>query len=203
MWKIKLKHLFTSVLLIAFTFSSSVAQEIFKLDENNSKLVITGTSSIHDWEMVVKDFRCEASMVIKDQSVIQITDIDFSCKVADMTSNNKIMDGKAHKALGSSKHPEIKFRFEKGDMMNLLDTPSKMKGNLLLAGIQKPVEVVFSIIAENQNLLKVEGRIPLKMSDFGIEPPTAMMGTLKTGDVVQIIYELTLHKKTGNELTKR
>lgn len=113
------------------------------------------------------------------------------------------MDGKAHKALNSSRHPEIRFRFEKGDMMNLLDTPSKIKGNLLLAGTQKRVEVVFSIIAENQNQLKVEGRIPLKMSDFGIEPPTAMMGTLKTGDVVQITYELTLHKKTGNELTKR
>ena len=41
---------------------------------------------------------------------------------------------------------------------------------------------------------QVKGEVPLKMSDFGIDPPTAMMGTLKTGNEVVIKYNLEFEK---------
>ena len=34
------------------------------------------------------------------------------------------------------------------------------------------------------------GSIKIVMSDYGIEPPVAMFGTLKTGDEVTIDFEL-------------
>ncbi len=32
----------------------------------------------------------------------------------------------------------------------------------------------------------------LKMSDFGVEPPNAMLGTLKTDDEISISFKITL-----------
>jgi polyisoprenoid-binding protein YceI len=104
------------------------------------------------------------------------------------------MDGKTHKALNSSKYPEIKFQFTKGNTVNVSGQKSNLKGDLIIAGQKKEVDMIFSIVGENQNQITVKGEVPLKMSDFGIEPPTAMMGTLKTGDEVLIKYELTLQK---------
>jgi hypothetical protein len=40
--------------------------------------------------------------------------------------------------------------------------------------------------------IAVRGSVPLFMSDFGIEPPTAMLGMLKTADQVTVKFELAL-----------
>ena len=34
--------------------------------------------------------------------------------------------------------------------------------------------------------------IPLKMTDYGITPPTALLGTIKAGDVVKVTFALTV-----------
>jgi hypothetical protein len=32
------------------------------------------------------------------------------------------------------------------------------------------------------------GQLPIRMSDYGIKPPTAMMGTIKTGNDVKVTF---------------
>jgi hypothetical protein len=34
--------------------------------------------------------------------------------------------------------------------------------------------------------------VPIKMTDFGIKPPTAIFGTLRTGDEVKVNFALTV-----------
>ena len=34
--------------------------------------------------------------------------------------------------------------------------------------------------------------VPIKMTDFGIKPPTAIFGRLKTGDDVKVNFELSI-----------
>jgi hypothetical protein len=40
------------------------------------------------------------------------------------------------------------------------------------------------------------------MSDYGVETPSAMLGSLKTGDKVSIKYEMTFKEKSGMLTTK-
>lgn len=194
MKKLNFKYLILSVLSIVVMYATARAQETFKINAPASKLLVSGTSSIHDWEMKASGFSCEASIQMDENSVASITAVNFSCPVEGIKSDNKIMDGKTHKALNSAKYPEIKFQFAKGNTVNVSGQKSNLKGDLIIAGQKKEVDMIFSIVGENQNEIMVKGEVPLKMSDFGIEPPTAMMGTLKTGDEVLIKYELTLQK---------
>lgn len=41
----------------------------------------------------------------------------------------------------------------------------------------------------------VKGVVPVKMTDFGITPPTAIFGRLRTGDDVKVNFELTVGSK--------
>ena len=36
------------------------------------------------------------------------------------------------------------------------------------------------------------GSKKLKMTDYGIKPPTALLGTMTTGDEVEIVFQVTL-----------
>jgi hypothetical protein len=43
-------------------------------------------------------------------------------------------------------------------------------------------------------VVNVKGIVPLKMTDFGVDPPTAMLGALKTGDDIKINYDFQFVK---------
>ena len=43
--------------------------------------------------------------------------------------------------------------------------------------------------------MKAKGVVPIKMTDYGIKPPTAIFGRLKTGDEVKVNFELTVGAK--------
>jgi polyisoprenoid-binding protein YceI len=44
------------------------------------------------------------------------------------------------------------------------------------------------------NSMTVSGDYTLKMTDYGIQPPKAMWGTIKTGDEVTIKFEIVLYQ---------
>jgi polyisoprenoid-binding protein YceI len=187
-----------SLFAILLASNLSVAQVSYQENESNSKLMVTGTSSIHDWEMAVEDYDCLVSASANENQEISIESIKFSCLAESIKAHNKIMDNKAHKALDSDNHPKISFSAG-GTVSATANSVTKTKGKLQIAGKEKEVELEFTLAEAQADQFKVSGKIPVKMSDFGIDPPTAMMGTLKTGDEVVIHFDIVLQNMpTGN-----
>ena len=63
-------------------------------------------------------------------------------------------------------------------------------GRLTLAGQTRTVTATLQGSARPDGKLRFTGQLPVTMSDYGIKPPTAMMGTLKTGDAVVVHLDL-------------
>ena len=62
---------------------------------------------------------------------------------------------------------------------------------LRIAGVEREV----ALDAEDQRrdaALVVTGSLPLLMTDYGIKPPTAMLGMLKTDPKVTVSFETVL-----------
>ncbi|MGC9354959.1 MAG: YceI family protein [Mariniphaga sp.] len=189
----KLNFLLISALTIAL-MANARAQEYFKLQSDNSKLVIEGTSSIHDWEMEADDFRAETLLKIDENSISEISKIEFKTPVSGLKSGKGIMDNKAHDALKKKKYPEIKFGLNNSSKVNISGSNATLTGLLTIAGKSKEVNLTADLEVENQEKFLVSGSVPVKMSDFGIEPPTAMMGAMKTGDEVVVKFNLEFQK---------
>ena len=112
------------------------------------------------------------------------------------------MDKKAHDALKEKKSPEIKFALNKNNNVRISGTSANFTGLLTVAGKTKEVSLSAQFDIENPQKFLVSGSVPIKMSDFGIDPPTAMMGTIKTHDEVVVQFNLEFQKSsqeyTGN-----
>ncbi len=200
MKKQTLNYLVISILVMLFQNYSSNAQTIFHQDDASSKLRISGTSSLHDWDMNVEKFDCSVAIKSDGEDKISVQSVDFKCQVNDLKSHNKIMDKKTHGAFDPDHHPEIKFVTENNAQV-VNDTLSTIKGELFISGVKKEINLNFSKVSKNEDQFIVKGNIPLKMSDFGIDPPTAMMGTLKTGDDIVIHYEVLFRNAQLGSLT--
>jgi polyisoprenoid-binding protein YceI len=115
---------------------------------------------------------------------------DITIKAATLTSPKEGLDKNMHKALKTAEFPDITFkmsRLEPGAAAGTL----KAIGLLKVAGVEK--EVAFAVkTAVTTSTLTVIGEVPLLMTDYGITPPKAMLGMLKTDPKITVTFELTL-----------
>lgn len=175
-----MKYLFIIAVLSGFFGLGQI-----KLNTEKSTLKITGTSSLHDWEMSVNEFD-----VIGVITEAQVQNLKATIKAKSMESGKSIMDDKAYDAVKAYDFPEIIFSAK---TLQISGNTISGKGNLSIGGESRPIDLNAKIVKEGSEM-QLQGKVPLKMSDFKITPPTAMFGTLKTGDDIVIHYDILLTK---------
>lgn len=199
MFKYRTIWVFT-LLLAASTIN--LKSQSFELSRENASIVISGTSTLHDWKMSVRIFKCNANFTLKGSRLNGIDNVTFSCNATDLKSENSLMDKKAYSALKSREFPEIKFN----TISEIEISPDNdkfrdsIRGNLSIAGKSMPVSIPFIGTLSNINgigIIEVSGETELNMSDFNISPPVLMLGTLKTGDKITISFSLQFQQKAG------
>lgn len=186
-----------SLLVIAFAFLAinAQAQDYYKLQSDNSKLIVEGTSTVHDWQVEATEFDAETRLSINEHAVSHIADVKFTTPSESLESGKRIMDNKIQEALQTKKHPEIKFELNNTKVVN--GDKATIAGLLTIAGKTKEVDVSVDFDPKKPERFGVKGEVPLKMSEFNIEPPTAMMGTIKTGDDVVVKFDLEFERESG------
>lgn len=185
------------VLMSLFLFQDVVAQSALKLDNNSSILTITGTSNVHNWEMTATGI--DASILVENLngSLSNISSVDFSVPSKNIKSHNNIMDKKTWEAIKADRYKTIEFNLS--DVVNFNINGTIISGNamglLTIAGKSNQVSVPFNGKVNGNNEMLIEGKKEIKLIEFDVEPPTAMMGTLKTGDSVNILFSLNFTPK--------
>ena len=184
-----IKVVFLTVLVLAIQLHA-VHGQIFSV--KTYKLNVKGTSSIHDWESSVADLDAKGSFILISSSLSDIRDVVVKIPVkAIKSTKGKMMDNKTWEAFNYEKNPTITFTLT-DKKINTANNSLVASGTLTMAGVTKPVELHLIYKISPGGELQISGTHRLLMSDFKMEPPTAMMGTIKVGDEVVINLEMTL-----------
>jgi hypothetical protein len=167
----------------------------------SAKVTVSGTSNVLDWSATTSAARTANVKVTRDLpggdffwvGVIQpgaVESFDVIVPVAELSSDRDNFTADMHRALKADQFPDIVF-----SLVQIEKRPGGVKaiGVLRVAGVEKEVTLPLVTTTRNGNLL-VLGSVELLMTDFGIEPPTAMMGMLKTDPKVTIAFETVLAK---------
>jgi len=168
------------------------AQESFRLDHRNSEITVKGTSSVHDWEMKATAMSAKIEVKSNGSGLDEIVNVSFSMPTEKLTSDNNIMNKKSWDALKSNKHDNIMFDLTSvsGFNSNGSTFSGTAFGTLTIAGKTKAVSIPFSGNTGNNNALVVSGEEKINMKDYNVSPPTAMLGTLKTGEEVTVDFNM-------------
>lgn len=187
---------FWIVLAILPFFALTGNAQTAKLSLKESSIIVKGTSSLHDWrcktEQMSGDISYSANaLTLKDISATNLELIVKSMRSIKENGNyyESGMDKNMYKALNADKNPKIIFVLT--DINNLKASAGKAdfvaKGNLTIAGSQKPIS--FPVNATlTANGIAFKGSITFKMTTFGVTPPKALLGTIKTGDEITIVF---------------
>jgi polyisoprenoid-binding protein YceI len=155
-------------------------------------VTINGTSNFHDWDENVGTVSGDASINWNGDKSFGLSALSIKMDVHSIKSTEgSAMNNNTYKALKADNNPSITFILTAPITVkaNAPENNFSAKGNLTVAGVTKPVEMQVKLSMQTKDKLVFEGSQKIKMTDYGVKPPTALFGTLKTGDDITINFK--------------
>lgn len=188
-----IKQLSIPILLVLLTFSSFTGSIIeaqsLKLNAKNFSMTIFGTTNVHNFQSKVT--QASGELVLNSSNHVQSLEVQIPVK--SIKSNEKIMDNKTYEAFNATKNPTIFFKMLETNSLQVTgdDINVTISGNLTIAGVTK--KVILKSIGKiiKAGVYEFKGSFALKMTDFSMKPPTAMLGIMKVGDAIILKYDVT------------
>jgi polyisoprenoid-binding protein YceI len=195
-----LKNILLITLVIPCICATVLINNTYTLSKDYT-VTINGTSNLHNWNETVGIVSGEGAVNNNTDGTFDLTALTIKMEVHSIKSDmGSVMNNNTYKALKADNNPEITFTLidplatiKSGTMANTLSA----KGNLTIAGVTKPVTMQVKIIMEAPGKMAFEGTQTIQMTDYGINPPTALFGTLKTGNTITISFK-TNFTQTNN-----
>jgi polyisoprenoid-binding protein YceI len=168
---------------------------------DSARITVSGTSNIHAYTASTATVRVTRSQVASALAgpdfwteLVKpgaIEAFEVVIPAATLTSPKEGLDKNMHKALKVQEYADITFRLRRFETANKPDGCARAIGMLRIAGVEK--EIAIDVTTKRQgSTLSVQGSIDMLMTDYGIKPPTAMLGMLKTDPKVTVTFDTVL-----------
>jgi hypothetical protein len=194
----------TAAILALLVPSGATAQDASApLVLSSAKVSLAGTSNIHEFTASTTDVRVTrlalANGIAGPGLLAAIVNpgaveaFEIAVRTAKLSSPKEGIDKNMHKALKATEFPDITFK-----LLRLEAKPAaalKAIGMLKIAGVEREVAFDLKTTASTSALL-ITGTVPLLMTDYGITPPKAMLGMLKTDPKITVTFEVVLMTPT-------
>ena len=167
----------------------------------SGRVTLAGTSNVHAYTASTTTVRVTTARIgslpadatlwerALDPGVIAAFEI--AIPAATLTSPKGDLDKNMHKALKVEQHPDITFRLLRFERGAEAATGTRAIGILKIAGVEREVALLITTRQSNATLA-VQGSLDLLMTDYGVTPPKAMLGMLKTDPKVTVTFETVL-----------
>jgi polyisoprenoid-binding protein YceI len=168
-----------------------------------SKLWFDGTSTLRSWSCTAD--KIDATLSTPDESVVANTldgkevagtvQVDFP--VSKLECKNGTMNEHMGKALKAKEFSNIRFTMTSYQVAKGSAVTGTLQGTLLLSGKTLPISVPVTFGTAADGALRVTGKVPVTMTEWGIKPPTLMLGSIKVGPIVTVNFDLQLQKSSS------
>jgi hypothetical protein len=185
---------------LAITAAPAAQNRALALD--TGKVTIDGTSNVHAYTASTTTVRVTRVQLADGVAGPNFWDaivkpgglmaFEIAIPSDTLKSGKGDLDKNMYKALNTKEHADITFRLVRVEPA-AAKGPAALRaiGMLKIAGVEK--EVALDITTERRaSSLAVKGELQMLMTDFGIAPPKAMMGMLRTDPKIKVTFETVL-----------
>ncbi len=188
-----MKKCMVLLLPVSLLFSGGLpVQKTYILSKGYS-VTIDGTSNLRKWQEKVGAVAGDIAAAVNEDGTVDLVSIRIRMEVLSIKSDmGRVMDNKTYESLKAAAYPEILFKMNAPlTLTQVRDCPTEIpvKGDLMLAGVSKPVIMLVKTFEISQGVLQFEGSQIIKMSDYGVKPPTALFGTMRAGPDITIRFK--------------
>lgn len=185
-----MKTMLKLLLTLLISSYSLISNAQYTYVDSESSMVIYGTSNVHDWEETCGNVSGTLRLELEGAEIKKVTALQMNIPVIGIKSGKGGMDENTYKALKAAEYPTISYKIKS---FGVTDGKVHLTGVLTIAGVTKEVKFPATYVVEGDRV-RFQGAYSLKMTDFGIDPPTAVMGTIKCGDDIKFVFDIVFNK---------
>jgi hypothetical protein len=167
----------------------------------SGRVTIAGTSNIHEYTasttaITVTRVRLAAGIAGPNfwEQIVRpgaLEAFEISIPAASLSSPKEGLDKNMHKALKVTDHQNITFKLQRLEARPGASGALRGVGLLQIAGVEREMAIDLTTTRKDDTLA-VHGEVHILMTDFGIAPPKAMLGMLKTDPKVTVTFDTIL-----------
>ena len=161
-------------------------------------VTINGTSNLHNWKEKVEIVTGSGVVNWNSDGSFDLETTSIKLNVHSIKSDmGAIMNNNTYKALKADANPEIIFSLTVPILSNPANSNKRSiaaKGNLTIAGVTRLVTMPVKLTMQSHEKLTLEGSQTIRMTDYKVTPPVALMGTMRTGDEITINFKINLQQ---------
>ena len=187
----------TTAALVALLWGTAATAQA-PLSLGSARITIAGTSNVHDYTATTATARVTrvelgdvtpgATFWDDVQKSTGLKAFDITIPAETLKSGKDGLDKNMYKALKTKEHADITFRLTK---LEGAAGALKATGILKIAGVEREVVLPLKTTKKGTQLA-VTGELAVLMTDYGIQPPKAMMGMVKADPKVTVTFDVVL-----------
>ena len=178
------------------------SQQLSYFPSEESKLWIEGRSNVNEFECEANKYSGEATIYDEQeedsafvQSVQGRVSLQVDIRVDGFECGKNKMNRDLRDALKSDNFPEITFLFDSAELIEMPKHPNDpflvdVKGSLTVAGETRDIHFETRAYYLDVDKVRAIGNTTIRMSDFNVEPPTALLGLIKADDELTVKFDL-------------
>jgi hypothetical protein len=183
-----------------------------------SEVRVDGDSSLHKWTVKGRqidgtiDFQVDVPPNATAQQIVDavvaepnvVASASVPATTLKSTKNDKGMDNKMYGALNQKNHPTLRYKLtevtavrREGPTRFAIDT----RGSLTVAGMTRVLSTPMNVELTSDRTLVVTAKFGTQMTDFGVKPPEALGGMVKSHNkvVVTVRWSVTRRDVAAND----
>lgn len=193
-----MKPFINLLIIMLFLSSINVSGQTNYLLNNGYSVTIHGGSNLHDWDETAGNVSGTGNISWNSNGSFDINAIKITVDVRSIkSSEGGIMNNKTYSALKASDHPSILFALA-SPLQSITASPGGENitafGNLTIAGVTHQITIQAKVMASPGGNVDIDCSQPIKMSDYNIDPPTALFGMLKVSNETTIHFKIEFKK---------
>jgi polyisoprenoid-binding protein YceI len=193
-----LKTIYSTLITLLFLTGSLFAQDVTLTIQGTPQMKIDGDSNVRSWDADVKTV--DGKLVLTDVENLSLDtmtkesfkEMTFTMPVESIDSGTRGLTRNIHNYLKEDDHPNITFKLNRVTDIQKENGSAKITAEGVINAAGKDHNVTMNVTARmnNDGSVNFSGEQTLLMTSFDIDPPTAVMGTVRARDEFKVIYSV-------------
>lgn len=164
-----------------------------------SELTFTGTSTLHPFTCTTHTMQAyidvDDAYRTKDLNALAhpIAGVQVVIPVKSLACGGEL-EKNMLKTIRADQYPYVTYKLTTYDLVGSQGSATAIaadtKGKLAISGTENPITMRIDATKNADGLVTATGGQTLKLTDFGIKPPSFMLGTLRVGNEVKVRFTL-------------
>jgi hypothetical protein len=201
-----LPRIFTAIVTLLLFAGTVNAQDMTLTVQGTPQMKIDGDSNLRSWDADVTEVAATLTLQnVEEMTLESLTpesfkSLEMTVPVEGIESDSRGLTKNIHKYLKGDDYPQITFALNTITDIVLENGTAVItaEGVINAAGKDNPVTMTVTASMNPDGSINFSGEQELLMTSFDIDPPTAILGTVRANDEFTVIYDVNFNGSTAS-----